>query len=562
LADLDPTQAYIVLPVAHFLQRLTPDAPLTDHLAGNHVKDGLIVVHRTLPKIVSNLNAAVPTGGTAFLSALVGEEIYHEATGETGLDVEARLAAHAAERLMELMDGGVETLVEQILQGGLVDPAFAEKITNRKLKPEQPRAIKRSSTGRSGPSPVVITVEPPNRMEITAPVQRPSTVAAMREAWAVGMQRKPQLAPEWKPTAGQRLSLLSVGTATDSQDKIRGLRPQFISVAAGGGIEAIFQNTMGIVRAYRKDGGYADYAPESIGDTYWYVFLPGDTADIDIYFFNAQEGTFEKQGGGRIPVEQVARTDDMATGAAWSNWITGNLEKPQASESGLPDREVLLGFLSSLFAPYSQRWYATHDLVRGLPHIPPDPVVRVALLRQFIAAYNARNGGAAHGPVETLLAQAAVGLVLPGSELLQNLNDLLEAAPGAAPVAAVKIIGHIHKYLSGGHPLEVMPDGTMGFIDIEMLIQCVPYLVRQIKAIDNQTTHNMPRPIALWILAAALDPHNYWERSELIPAETTWSASMSRPESVSSSTASFGCSTASWRISRRFFSPPEKPSLT
>ena len=37
---------------------------------------------------------------------------------------------------------------------------------------------------------------------------------------------------------------------------------------------------------------------------------------------------------------------------------------------------------------------------------------------------------------------------------------------------------------------------------------------------------------------------------------------MSRPESVSSSSASFGSSTAICRISLRFFSPPEKPSLT
>jgi hypothetical protein len=40
------------------------------------------------------------------------------------------------------------------------------------------------------------------------------------------------------------------------------------------------------------------------------------------------------------------------------------------------------------------------------------------------------------------------------------------------------------------------------------------------------------------------------------------SASMSRPESVSSRIASFGSSSAIWRISLRFFSPPEKPALT
>src|SRR6516225_8338674 len=37
---------------------------------------------------------------------------------------------------------------------------------------------------------------------------------------------------------------------------------------------------------------------------------------------------------------------------------------------------------------------------------------------------------------------------------------------------------------------------------------------------------------------------------------------MSRPESVSSSTHSRGCNSAICRISLRFFSPPEKPTLT
>ena len=52
------------------------------------------------------------------------------------------------------------------------------------------------------------------------------------------------------------------------------------------------------------------------------------------------------------------------------------------------------------------------------------------------------------------------------------------------------------------------------------------------------------------------------ERRALTPRATTRSASMSRPESVSSRIASFGSSTAIWRISLRFFSPPENPSLT
>src|SRR5436190_2116869 len=51
-------------------------------------------------------------------------------------------------------------------------------------------------------------------------------------------------------------------------------------------------------------------------------------------------------------------------------------------------------------------------------------------------------------------------------------------------------------------------------------------------------------------------------RRLLTPLATIRSASMSRPESVSSRMASWGSSTAIWKISLRFFSPPENPSLT
>ena len=43
---------------------------------------------------------------------------------------------------------------------------------------------------------------------------------------------------------------------------------------------------------------------------------------------------------------------------------------------------------------------------------------------------------------------------------------------------------------------------------------------------------------------------------------TSFSESMSRPESVSSRIAICGSRTASWRISLRFFSPPENPWFT
>ncbi len=48
----------------------------------------------------------------------------------------------------------------------------------------------------------------------------------------------------------------------------------------------------------------------------------------------------------------------------------------------------------------------------------------------------------------------------------------------------------------------------------------------------------------------------------LTASETVFSASMSRPLSVSSRIASFGSSSAICSISLRFFSPPEKPTLT
>src|SRR3972149_4685058 len=48
----------------------------------------------------------------------------------------------------------------------------------------------------------------------------------------------------------------------------------------------------------------------------------------------------------------------------------------------------------------------------------------------------------------------------------------------------------------------------------------------------------------------------------LMPSDTSRSASMSSPLSVSSRTQNFGSRTAIWKISFFFFSPPEKPSLS
>src|SRR5438552_11520429 len=52
------------------------------------------------------------------------------------------------------------------------------------------------------------------------------------------------------------------------------------------------------------------------------------------------------------------------------------------------------------------------------------------------------------------------------------------------------------------------------------------------------------------------------ERIASMPSATTFSASMSRPESVSSRIAKRGWNMCICKISRRFFSPPENPSLT
>src|SRR6266849_10072157 len=52
------------------------------------------------------------------------------------------------------------------------------------------------------------------------------------------------------------------------------------------------------------------------------------------------------------------------------------------------------------------------------------------------------------------------------------------------------------------------------------------------------------------------------ERIASIPSATTLSASMSRPESVSSRIAKRGWNMCICKISSRFFSPPEKPSFT
>src|SRR5919198_1287987 len=50
-------------------------------------------------------------------------------------------------------------------------------------------------------------------------------------------------------------------------------------------------------------------------------------------------------------------------------------------------------------------------------------------------------------------------------------------------------------------------------------------------------------------------------RIALTASATVRRASMSSPESVSSMTATTGSRIAIWRISQRFFSPPEKPSF-
>ena len=57
-------------------------------------------------------------------------------------------------------------------------------------------------------------------------------------------------------------------------------------------------------------------------------------------------------------------------------------------------------------------------------------------------------------------------------------------------------------------------------------------------------------------------PRFWLSLTRLTPSETMRSASTSRPESVSSKIATLGLSNSICKISWRFFSPPEKPSLT
>ena len=47
-----------------------------------------------------------------------------------------------------------------------------------------------------------------------------------------------------------------------------------------------------------------------------------------------------------------------------------------------------------------------------------------------------------------------------------------------------------------------------------------------------------------------------------MPSDTIFKASISNPESVSSKIINFGSKINICKISNRFFSPPEKPSLT
>src|SRR6218665_2753918 len=56
-------------------------------------------------------------------------------------------------------------------------------------------------------------------------------------------------------------------------------------------------------------------------------------------------------------------------------------------------------------------------------------------------------------------------------------------------------------------------------------------------------------------------PRPVFAFARFTPSDTIFSASTSSPESVSSSTANLGPSSSSCRISLRFFSPPENPSL-
>jgi hypothetical protein len=80
----------------------------------------------------------------------------------------------------------------------------------------------------------------------------------------------------------------------------------------------------------------------------------------------------------------------------------------------------------------------------------------------------------------------------------------------------------------------------------------------------RQHMHDVRHDVVEQALVVGDDDHAALGRAQRVDAvgDDRCSASMSRPESVSSSTQSRGSSTAICRISARFFSPPEKPTLT
>src|SRR3989338_2910157 len=104
--QLDVSKPYIILSVDHIADK---DVAINrqDHLAGDCIKNGIILLHNNLNNEIQKLNQATPEGaptkfGDILLEALLTHELRHEATGEQGRDAEESFLKLDCSKLIEL----------------------------------------------------------------------------------------------------------------------------------------------------------------------------------------------------------------------------------------------------------------------------------------------------------------------------------------------------------------------------------------------------------------------------------------------------------------------------
>ena len=123
------------------------------------------------------------------------------------------------------------------------------------------------------------------------------------------------------------------------------------------------------------------------------------------------------------------------------------------------------------------------------------------------------------------------------------------------------------------HPVPVHRLRLRPFLDTELLADALVSLLLELArelgtaGPHDTTLHHHVDPVGGDVVEDPLvvgDQQDAQVGSDQLrhPPATSFSESMSRPESVSSRIAISGCRTASWRISLRFFSPPENPWFT